>query len=564
MRPFVSILSLLLLLTSHGILRSAETTGDGEDRKALEAAILADGDDQLRMIADLADTGAPIVAEALTAWRRGEYFSYGNPVTGETRVVYLDDASDPYSETGVGALATGAPMVGNDGAPLRLAPFDVTALFPSREARAAISRAVDLVALNAKSPAARAEAARKLGLKQEQKYYEVLQVKAETEQDPKVRKALREAMAVTGLALGEKDEILESVEVLREVHSIAGLEFLKRLQKAINAGETQIEFTSAERDQIAKAIASIERYISVVDFVGTFFRGMSLGSVLLVVALGLAITFGLMGVINMAHGEMIAIGAYAAYLTETCMAAWFPASKMAFELYFLLAIPLSFIMAATTGVLLERCVIRFLYRRPLESLLATWGISLIMQQGFRLIFGAANRQVNSPSWLQGSVQISDVALSYNRIFVILFAILIVIGVLLLIKKTSLGLSIRAVMQNPAMAASMGIRTDRVRMVTFALGSGLAGLAGVFLSQIGSVGPNLGQNYIVDSFMVVVAGGVGNILGTVFSALGIGIIDQTLQPMLGPVMGRILVLVGIILFLQWKPDGLFPTRSRSLD
>ncbi len=564
MRPFVSILSLLLLLTSHGILRSAETTGDGEVRKALEAAILADGDDQLRMIADLADTGAPIVAEALTAWRRGEYFSYGNPVTGETRVGYLDDASDPYSETGVGALATGAPMVGNDGAPLRLAPFDVTALFPSREARAAISRAVDLVALNAKSPAARAEAARKLGLKQEQKYYEVLQVKAETEQDPKVRKALREAMAVTGLALGEKDEILESVEVLREVHSIAGLEFLKRLQKAINAGETQIEFTSAERDQIAKAIASIERYISVVDFVGTFFRGMSLGSVLLVVALGLAITFGLMGVINMAHGEMIAIGAYAAYLTETCMAAWFPASKMAFELYFLLAIPLSFIMAATTGVLLERCVIRFLYRRPLESLLATWGISLIMQQGFRLIFGAANRQVNSPSWLQGSVQISDVALSYNRIFVILFAILIVIGVLLLIKKTSLGLSIRAVMQNPAMAASMGIRTDRVRMVTFALGSGLAGLAGVFLSQIGSVGPNLGQNYIVDSFMVVVAGGVGNILGTVFSALGIGIIDQTLQPMLGPVMGRILVLVGIILFLQWKPDGLFPTRSRSLD
>jgi urea transport system permease protein len=217
------------------------------------------------------------------------------------------------------------------------------------------------------------------------------------------------------------------------------------------------------------------------------------------------------------------------------------------------------------GLLIERTVIRFLYRRPLESLLATWGISLVMQQLFRMVFGANNVQVNSPSWLLGHFSLNDVTFDYNRVFVIVFAILIVIGTWLLLTKTPLGLLIRAVMQNRAMASSLGVRTARVNMLTFSFGSGLAGLAGAFLSQIGNVGPSLGQTYIVDSFMTVVLGGVGSIVGTVCSAFGIGTADEVLQQTTGsPVTGKIVVLVGIILFLQWKPGGLFASRSRSLD
>jgi urea transport system permease protein len=224
----------------------------------------------------------------------------------------------------------------------------------------------------------------------------------------------------------------------------------------------------------------------------------------------------------------------------------------------------SFVAAGLVGLVLERGVIRFLYKRPLESLLATWGVSLVLQQLFRDTFGAANVQVTSPSWLSGSFVVQDVLLAYNRIFVIAFAIFIVFGTYLLLTRTPLGLQIRAVMQNRAMASCVGVRTDRVNMLTFAFGSGLAGMAGACLAQIGNVGPSLGQNYIVDCFMIVVLGGVGNLVGSVSAALGVGVTDQILQPWLGAVMGKITVLAGIILFLQWRPAGLFVTRSRSLE
>jgi len=241
------------------------------------------------------------------------------------------------------------------------------------------------------------------------------------------------------------------------------------------------------------------------------------------------------------------------------------ASGWFYDSYFLFALPLSFLTAALAGLILERTVIRFLYRRPLESLLATWGVSLVMQQLFRMVFGANNVQVSSPRWLLGHFTVDDVSLGYNRVFVIVFAVLIVFGTWLLLTKTPLGLLIRAVMQNRDMASCMGVRTARVNMMTFAFGSGLAGLAGAFLSQIGNVGPSLGQSYIVDSFMTVVVGGVGSIVGTVYSAVGIGTSDQVLQQVTGsPVTGKIVVLVTIILFLQWKPGGLFSIRSRSLD
>jgi urea transport system permease protein len=291
----------------------------------------------------------------------------------------------------------------------------------------------------------------------------------------------------------------------------------------------------------------------------------------------------------MAHGEMIAVGAYTCYVVQNVFGTGFGfsivlpfsffgkqlgfglhlpgmnATGAFYESYFLFALPLSFLMAALAGWLIERTVIRFLYRRPLESLLATWGVSLAMQQCFRMVFGANNVQVSSPSWLLGHFSIDDVSFGYNRVFVICFAMVIVFGTWLLLTRTPLGLLIRAVMQNRDMASCLGVRTQRVNTLTFAFGSGLAGLAGAFLSQIGNVGPSLGQTYIVDSFMTVVLGGVGSIVGTVYSALGIGVSDQVLQQTTGsPVTGKIVVLLAIILFLQWKPGGLFASRSRSLD
>jgi len=251
-------------------------------------------------------------------------------------------------------------------------------------------------------------------------------------------------------------------------------------------------------------------------------------------------------------------------VTQNVFRSRFEPGTPGFEFYFVAALLVSFIAGGVVGLILERCVIRFLYKRPLESLLATWGVSLVLQQIFRHVFGAANVQVNSPGWLSGSFVISDVLFAYNRLFVIGFAVFVVFLTYLLLTRTSLGLQIRAVMQNRAMASCLGVRTDRVNMLTFAFGSGLAGMAGACLSQLGNVGPSLGQNYIVDCFMVVVLGGVGNLVGTVFASLGVGVTDQILQPWLGAVMGKITVLAAIIVFLQWRPAGLFATRSRSLE
>jgi urea transport system permease protein len=376
---------------------------------------------------------------------------------------------------------------------------------------------------------------------------------------------------------------LKSSDVAQRQAAVAELGAMGSIaaQGAIKTARGEAE-AAGQTDLVAacdQALADISAHISRVNTAGTLFRGLSLGSVLLVVAIGLAITFGLMGVINMAHGELIVVGAYTTYLVQNLFAAGIHMSPFGlkidipgmnltggrWDLYFLVAIPASFLAAAGVGLLLERGVIRFLYKRPLESLLATWGVSMVLQQLFRLVFGANNVQVESPSFLSGNWTVNDVVFGWNRVFVIGFAVLIIFLTWLTLTKTSLGLLIRAVMQNRGMAACMGVRTERVNMLTFAFGSGLAGLAGAFLSQIGNVGPNLGQNYIVDSFMTVVVGGVGNLFGTVISALGIGMVDQSLQQLLGnPVLGKILVLGAIILFLQWKPSGLFATRSRSLD
>ena len=295
---------------------------------------------------------------------------------------------------------------------------------------------------------------------------------------------------------------------------------------------------------------------------GLLFTGVSLGSILLLVALGLAITYGLMGVINMAHGELMMIGAYATWGVQNAFKAWLPGL---FDSYVLFAIPASFLAAALVGAVLERGVLRWLYGRPLETLLATWGISLMLQQLVRSLFGAQNVQVENPSWLSGGVQVmSNLTLPYNRIAIVAFAALVLAGLAYLVSRTRLGLFVRGVTQNRPMAACVGVDTARVDTYAFALGSGIAGLAGCALSQVGNVGPDLGQGYIVDAFMVVVTGGVGQLAGTVYAALGLGILNKLFEGWAGAVLAKIMVLVLIVVFIQKRPQGLFAMKGRSAE
>jgi urea transport system permease protein len=284
--------------------------------------------------------------------------------------------------------------------------------------------------------------------------------------------------------------------------------------------------------------------------------------VLLLAALGLAITFGLMGIINMAHGELLMIGAYTTYLCQGLFRTYFPA---AIDAYLLVAVPAAFIVAGLVGIALERTVIRWLYGRPLETLLATWGISLILMQLVRTLFGAQNVEVSNPSWMSGGVTVlGSLVLPYNRIVIIVFAILVVGAVWAVLNRTRLGLFVRAVMQNRRMADCVGVATGRIDMMAFGLGSGIAGLGGVALSQLGNVGPDLGQAYIVDSFMVVVLGGVGQLAGTVIAAFGLGEVNKFLEPLAGAVLGKICILAFIIVFIQRRPQGLFALKGRSID
>ncbi len=323
----------------------------------------------------------------------------------------------------------------------------------------------------------------------------------------------------------------------------------------------------AEADaQVRAALqASLARVQSKLDWgerLGVLFTGISLGSILLLVALGLAITYGLMGVINMAHGELMMIGAYATYVVQNLFRQWLPG---AFDLYILAAIPAAFLVSALVGAVLERSVIRWLYGRPLETLLATWGISLMLMQLVRSIFGAQNVGLENPSWLSGGAQVlPNLVLPYNRLAILVFAALVLIGMALLIGRTRLGLFVRGVTQNRRMASCMGVNTARVDTYAFSLGAGIAGLAGCALSQVGNVGPDMGQGYIVDSFMVVVLGGVGQLAGTVYAALGLGLLNKLLEGWQGAVLAKIMVLVFIVVFIQKRPQGIFAVKGRSAE
>lgn len=321
------------------------------------------------------------------------------------------------------------------------------------------------------------------------------------------------------------------------------------------------EVPPAVRAAADKEVAAIEFRLELWAALQNVAYGVSLGSVLLLAAVGLAITFGQMGVINMAHGEMVMIGAYTTYMVQSLIRAHAPEW---FDLSLFMAIPLAFLVSGAIGVVIERGVIRHLYGRPLETLLATWGISLILQQAVRTIFGPTNREVGAPSWMSGSLDLGGLTLTYNRIAIIVFALVVFFALLLVLRRTALGLQVRAVTQNRRMAAAMGIRTDWIDAMTFGLGSGVAGIAGVALSQIDNVSPNLGQGYIIDSFLVVVFGGVGNLWGTFVGAMTLGVANKFLEPYAGAVLGKILLLIAIILFIQKRPRGLFALKGRAVE
>jgi urea transport system permease protein len=386
---------------------------------------------------------------------------------------------------------------------------------------------------------------------------ELLRQRAGVETDSRVKYEIETGLALAGLDSAERDTRLAAV------HALAGRlrpEVRNRLAAMLEQADdgTFAESDAAVRGAAAAAVERIDSSRSVYSAIETLFFGLSLGSVLVLVAIGLAITFGVMGVINMAHGEFMMLGAYTTYVVQTAMPHAIGASV-------LIAVPAAFLVAGIAGVLLERTIIRFLYGRPLETLLATFGVSLVLQQLVRTIFSANNRAVATPGWMSGTLVFNDaLALTYNRLYIVAFTLLVFAILLVVLKRTRLGLDIRAVSQNRTMARAMGIRSQWVDAMTFGLGSGIAGVAGVALSQLTNVGPNLGQSYIIDSFMVVVFGGVGNLWGTLIGGMSLGIVNKLLEPYAGAVLGKILVLVAVVLFIQRRPRGLFPQTGRAAE
>ena len=374
------------------------------------------------------------------------------------------------------------------------------------------------------------------------------------EQDAKIQNLLQLAKAAAQLGDTDVAVRLEAAQRLAESQT-------PETQLLLNERLAQ-ETDAQVKAQLRKSLTAIESALKTGERLGALFTGLSLGSILLLVALGLAITYGLMGVINMAHGELMMIGAYATYVVQVLFRQYLPSY---FDAYLLLAVPLSFLASALVGAFLERTVLRFLYGRPLESLLATWGISLILMQSVRSLFGAQNVGVENPAWMSGGVQVlSNLSLPYNRLVIIGFAVAVLLAMTLVIGKTRLGLFVRGVTQNRPMASCMGVNTARIDTYAFALGSGIAGLAGCALSQVGNVGPDLGQSYIVDAFMVVVLGGVGQLAGTVYAALGLGLVNKLLEGVTGAVLAKICVLVFIIIFIQKRPQGIFAMKGRSAE
>jgi len=450
-------------------------------------------------------------------------------------------------------LAGGKVYVVQGGQPL---PADAEDVVNNNRMRGEIEGALAALGLFSPDRAARAKAIAELKGSADEARLALIEKAEAAEPDAALKAALGQWRAAVLVASADRGKRLAAAKLLAASDRPATRSLLiERLAPGAEADPEVRAALQASLDAVAARLAWGER-------LGLLFTGASLGSILLLVALGLAITYGLMGVINMAHGELMMIGAYATYLVQNAFRRAWPE---AFDWYLVAAVPASFIAAALVGAVLERTVIRWLYGRPLETLLATWGISLILMQTVRSIFGAQNVAVENPAWLSGGVQVlPNLTLPYNRLAIMAFAALVLLGMAWLIGRTRLGLFVRGVTQNRRMAACTGVDTARVDTYAFALGAGIAGLAGCALSQVGNVGPDLGQGYIVDAFMVVVLGGVGQLAGTVYAALGLGVLNKLLEGWAGAVLAKIMVLVFIVVFIQKRPQGLFAMKGRSAE
>ena len=443
------------------------------------------------------------------------------------------------------------PLSGEEAA--QVSSGEITKVKVNNGLRRSIRDVLATLTLGSPDPGVRQRAVNTMFAAPDPSAIEALDAAIEAETVASVKRSMIDARAAAVLASDRPEaEMLEAISAIAARGDRAALSLLVGYQARAEG---------APRDAAAAAIAGMQTTLAAWNAAQNVWFGISLGSVLLLAAIGLAITFGVMGVINMAHGEMVMLGAYTTFVVQNVIRASFPEL---FDWSLVIALPLAFLVAGAVGLVIERGLIRFLYGRPLETLLATWGVSLILQQSVRSIFGPTNREVGNPSWMSGSFQLGEMAITWNRLWIVAFSLAVFALLLYIFNRTPWGLQMRAVTQNRRMASSMGIRTPWIDAFTFALGSGIAGIAGVALSQVDNVSPDLGQSYIIDSFMVVVFGGVGNLWGTLVGAFSLGILNKFLEPYAGAVLGKILVLVLIILFIQKRPRGLFALRGRAVE
>lgn len=467
----------------------------------------------------------------------------------------VDSAGNPYRAGDDGSLrplAAGNPEKPNGA---------LASPLVDNRLRRSLEPAIASARLTAPDRQVRLAAAHDLSKQKNEELMPLVRKALAVEEDQSIREKLGLALAQVDLASASTALRLQA---LAAVESAADAQFKPELERILAKDEKgeYLEENPEVRGAASRALSSIELSALWYGMIGHLFYGVSLGSVLLLAALGLAITFGLMRVINMAHGELLMIGAYATFVVQRFFQTRLPDYS---DWYLVCAVPVAFLASMLVGMAIERTVLRFLYGRPLETLLATWGVSLMLIQTVRLIFGAQNVAVANPSWLAGGVDLfPGFVLTYSRVCVVAFSAVVVGFVWFMLQRTPLGLSVRAVTQNRAMAASMGISTRRVDLWTFGIGSGVAGLGGVALSQLGNVGPELGQGYIVDSFMVVVLGGVGKLAGTLAGSFGLGIVNKLLEPAAGAVLGKIAILAFIILFIQRRPQGIFALKGRAAE
>jgi urea transport system permease protein len=519
-----------------GAAQNAAPVAIADFASAVKALNADDGDVKAKAVEYLGKTGEARAIPVLKAMANDQLF-----VAKDGALVYL--IGDKYFDA-----LTGKEVAG-------LKSGDLAEVSANNRLRGQIQGTVGQLGLFAPDASTRRQAAADIAGQPTPEGAAMLRQALDKETDAGVKSAIANALAGFDLADPDPAKRMAAIDRFADSNDPNAAGMLKRL--------LDTEKDPKVKAAAEKAYSSIRFRVGLIGIGVNLFEGLSLGSILLLAAIGLSVTFGVMGVINMAHGEMIMLGAYTAYVTQRVFAAWLPYGMMDF--YLPVAVPVAFIFTAAVGMLLERTVIRFLYGRPLETLLSTWGISLMLQQAVRSIFGPDNQAVANPSWMSGGMDLAGgFTLTWNRLVIIFFCLAVLGALAAVLRYSAFGLHMRAVSQNRPMASAMGIRTGRVDAMTFAVGSGIAGTAGVALSQIGNVSPNLGQIYIVDSFMVVVFGGVGSLWGTLLGAGTLGIVNKLLEPFAGAILGKVLVLVLIILFIQRRPRGLFALKGRSAE